>query len=192
MRRASTICLVRDEPSYQVLMVQRPRTSRFMPSVWVFPGGAVDEADAHAPSAFGGADDWSVAALRELIEETGIWLTAGGAVARPLAEHAFDVVQSSDLVLDPSALVYFANWVTPEPFPVRFDTRFFLAAIDGGIHGAVDGDELVDLAWIDPLEALERSVEGTFDIAFPTQKTLELLASEASAAAIANAIAPMA
>ena len=167
-------------------MVQRPETSRFMPSVWVFPGGAVDATDASAPEPFGEAEDWRVAALRELIEETGLWLTTEGTREHPLADDAFEVVEASGLTLDPGSLVYFANWVTPEPFPVRFDTRFFLAAIDGGIHGAVDGDELVDLAWIDPLEALERSAEGTFDIAFPTQKTLELLASEASAVAIAE------
>ena len=184
MRRASTICLVRDEPAYEVLMVQRPETSRFMPSVWVFPGGAVDATDASAPEPFGEAEDWRVAALRELIEETGLWLTTEGTREHPLADDAFEVVEASGLTLDPGSLVYFANWVTPQPFPVRFDTRFFLARVDGGLEGSVDGDELVDLRWISPLDALEQYREGTFDIAFPTQKTLELLASEPSASAI--------
>ena len=53
--------------------------------------------------------------------------------------------------------------------------------MNGDVTGSVDGDELVDLVWISPLEALERSADGVFDIAFPTQKTLELLASEATA-----------
>lgn len=181
IRRASTVCVVRDDPRYEVLMVQRPETSRFMPSVWVFPGGAVDDSDSDAPRTFGRADDWRVAALRELIEETGLWLTADGATEHPLTEDAFGTVEAAGTHLDPDTLVYFSNWITPEPFPVRFDTRFFLARVDGSVEGVVDGDELVDLTWIEPMTALEADRAGVFDIAFPTRKTLELLASEPTA-----------
>lgn len=184
LRRASTICVVRDGPRYEVLMVQRPETSRFMPSVWVFPGGAVDDTDSDAPDAFGGADDWTVAALRELMEETGLWLTTNGTREFGPVDDAFSALDEAGVDLQPEALAYFSNWITPEPFPVRFDTRFFLTVVGPGFDGAVDGDELVDITWIEPMEALTRASAGTFDIAFPTQKTLELLATEETAAAM--------
>jgi 8-oxo-dGTP pyrophosphatase MutT (NUDIX family) len=181
VRRASTICVVRDAPDLEVLMVRRPWTSRFMPGVWVFPGGAVDDGDAAPPAAFGRADDWTVAALRELIEETGIWFTEGAVVERGPTTDAFGDVTASGLALDPGAFAFFANWITPEVFPLRFDTRFFLAVAPSGIEGTIDGDELVDLAWVHPLEALAREEDGEWDVAFPTRKTLEVLASGSSA-----------
>ena len=185
-RRASTICVVRDAPGYEVLMVQRPHTSRFMPSTWVFPGGAVDDEDASPPPAFRAEDDWRVAALRETAEEVGLWLTTDGTIEVAPDGHAFDQADELGVTLDGDALIYFSNWITPEVFPIRFDTRFFLAVADGGVRGAVDGDELVDLEWVNPLEALRREADHEWDIAFPTRKTLELLASEPSATALAD------
>lgn len=191
-RRASTICVVRDAPELQVLMVQRPHTSRFMPSTWVFPGGAVDDTDATPPSAFASTDDWKVAALRETAEEVGLWLTADGTVEALPDSDVFSQSKRLGLTLDADALIYFSNWITPEVFPIRFDTRFFLAIADDDVTGAVDGEELVDLAWIAPLEALRREDEGEWDVAFPTRKTLELLASEPTAVALAERLASLA
>jgi 8-oxo-dGTP pyrophosphatase MutT (NUDIX family) len=169
-------------------MVQRPTTARFMPSAWVFPGGAVDPEDATAPTSFRGADDWVVAALREMIEETGIWLTTEGVFEYPLTEDAFSEVDRRGLVLDPTRLVYFSNWITPEAFPIRFDTRFYLAEARSTTGGAVDGDELIDLEWTTPIDALHREAAGTWDVAFPTRKTLELLATESSASDLMAAV----
>jgi hypothetical protein len=87
-------------------------------------------------------------------------------------------------MLDPDSLIYFSNWITPEVFPVRFDTRFFLAVAGGDVVASVDGDELIDLDWISPLDALRKEGTGEWDIAFPTRKTLELLASEPSLEAL--------
>lgn len=181
LRRASTVCVVRESNGVEVLMVRRPLTARFMPGVWVFPGGAVDTQDEDAPPSFGGnhsGSEWRVAALRELIEETGLWLTSTGPRSAGLAEDAFSVVENSDSVLDPESLIYFSNWITPAVFPMRFDTRFFLAVVDPDSEARVDGDELIDLAWVTPLDALAREDSGEWGIAFPTRKTLELLASE--------------
>jgi 8-oxo-dGTP pyrophosphatase MutT (NUDIX family) len=184
LRRASTICLVRDTDMPEVLMVRRPSTSRFMPGAWVFPGGAVDHEDADPPPAFGDADDWEVAALREMIEETGIWLTTEGVVERPLTDRAFEDVSAAGVVLDASALVYFSNWITPEAFPLRFDTRFYLAITPPGVRGAIDGEELVDLEWVRPTDALRREAAGVWDVAFPTRKILEMLATAETAPAL--------
>lgn len=184
LRRASTVCLVRDTDELQVLMVQRPHASRFMPSSWVFPGGAVDDVDMGVQSTYGTGDDWVVAAMRELIEETGLWITTDGVIQEPLTNNASEAVARSSLTLAPDALVYFSNWITPRAFPLRFDTRFYLAVGSEGVDGAVDGDELVDIEWINPLKALDREQEGSWEIAFPTRKTLELLGSRGSAATL--------
>lgn len=165
-------------------MVQRPLTSRFMPGAWVFPGGAVDDADAEAPAAFGRTDDWSVAALRELMEETGVWLTTHGTEYLAVGGNALGALAESDVTLDPDRLIYFANWITPEALPIRFDTRFFLAHVPAGTRANVDGDELIDLAWVRPFDALEREQRGEWPVAFPTRQTLKQIGRASSASAL--------
>jgi 8-oxo-dGTP pyrophosphatase MutT (NUDIX family) len=54
------------ERGLQVLLVRRNPEARFMPGVWVFPGGAVDPADGAGEAAH------RAAAVRELAEEAGI------------------------------------------------------------------------------------------------------------------------
>ena len=168
-------------------MVRRPMTARFMPGVWVFPGGAVDEADADAPPSFGGnrpGSDWRVAALRELIEETGLWLTLNGTESAAVTEDAFGLVEASEFSLDQDSLIYFSNWITPVAFPIRFDTRFFLAVVDTDAEAVVDGDELIDLEWVSPSEALSKEQADEWGIAFPTRETLHILASESTVDAL--------
>jgi 8-oxo-dGTP pyrophosphatase MutT (NUDIX family) len=58
------------ERGIQVLLVQRNPEARFMPGVWVFPGGAVDPADGEGEAAH------RAAAVRELAEEAGIEVLA--------------------------------------------------------------------------------------------------------------------
>jgi 8-oxo-dGTP pyrophosphatase MutT (NUDIX family) len=89
---ASTVTLVRDAPrGLEVLMLQRSHSLKFMPGVYVFPGGALDAADSspeiHALCTGledeaaslalgverGGLAYW-VAAIREAFEEAGILL----------------------------------------------------------------------------------------------------------------------
>jgi 8-oxo-dGTP pyrophosphatase MutT (NUDIX family) len=54
------------ERGLQLLLVQRNAEARFMPGVWVFPGGAVDAADGE------GDEGFRTCAARELQEETGL------------------------------------------------------------------------------------------------------------------------
>jgi 8-oxo-dGTP pyrophosphatase MutT (NUDIX family) len=63
------------EHGVQVLLVQRNPEARFMPGVWVFPGGAVDPEDGEGEAAH------RAAAARELGEEAGIELPADELVA---------------------------------------------------------------------------------------------------------------
>ncbi len=160
-----------------------------MPGTWVFPGGAVDAADSAPPECFVASDAWRTAALREMAEEVGLWITTEGVVERAPDGHAFDRAGALELRLDGDALIYFANWITPEVFPLRFDTRFYLAVASEGVTGSVDGDELVGLAWVSPRIALAREEEASWDVAFPTRKVLEMLASEPTAVAAASTMA---
>ncbi len=92
VRDAATVMLVRDgADGLEVFMVQRNLSSAFVAGAYVFPGGAVDDADRHldlgAVTAgrsdeaasrrldvgFGGLAYW-VAAIRESFEEAGVLL----------------------------------------------------------------------------------------------------------------------
>ena len=166
IRDAATIILLRRSPeSCRVLMGMRGAQAAFMPSKYVFPGGAVDAADANAVlatplpephrgrllsarNAQGPAPDTvAAAALRELAEETGqlIGKPAGAACNWPgYAE--------TGLTPDPSALNFIFRAVTPPGRPRRFDAYFF--AIDA-LNLSTDPDdfskacdELSHLHWV--------------------------------------------
>src|ERR671924_1095302 len=79
-RPAATVILLRRggkhaERGLQVLLVQRNPEARFMPGVWVFPGGSVDPDDGDGEAAH------RAAAVRELAEEADIELPAEELVA---------------------------------------------------------------------------------------------------------------
>jgi 8-oxo-dGTP pyrophosphatase MutT (NUDIX family) len=65
-RQAASLILLRDSPDgAEVLLVQRNPEQRFMGGAWVFPGGAVHDAE---------DADHAATAVRELEEEAGIRL----------------------------------------------------------------------------------------------------------------------
>ena len=121
-RAASVVCVRADgngEP--EVLVVRRSSESRFLPGYVAFPGGAVDAGDAaHAERWFGDpALAPRAAAVRELVEEAGIALTAAGLVASD-GFGPTDVAPPS-----PEQLSALCHWVAPQDVPVRFDARYF-------------------------------------------------------------------
>jgi 8-oxo-dGTP pyrophosphatase MutT (NUDIX family) len=70
-RPAATVILLRrggkhSDRGLEVCLVRRNPEARFMPGVWVFPGGAVDRAEG------AGEEAHRAAAVRELREEAGI------------------------------------------------------------------------------------------------------------------------
>jgi 8-oxo-dGTP pyrophosphatase MutT (NUDIX family) len=211
---AATTVLVRDSgPGIEVLLLQRHRRSGFVPGAFVFPGGRVDPADgdprlrrlvhgelpAAPPLAF------RAAAVREVFEETGVLLACtaeGGPVPVPLADARLaaareqllqdratlgDVLEASDLRLEPARLLHFAHWITPLVERRRFDTHFFLAALPAGQQAVRDARESDAVAWLTPAAALERFRAGTLPMVFPTVHTLELLAGPATVGAALDA-----
>jgi 8-oxo-dGTP pyrophosphatase MutT (NUDIX family) len=142
----------------EVLLVRRSPDARFMPSVWVFPGGRVDAADA------GDEESAHLAcAVRELHEEADIELPAD------------------------AELLPWSRWITPEPVPVRFDTRFYVALAPPHSPPRPDGRETTDAQWFAPAGALERHRAGELDLVFPTIKHLESLLPYSSSAEVLEA-----
>jgi 8-oxo-dGTP pyrophosphatase MutT (NUDIX family) len=175
---ASSVLLLRDGP-LEVLMMQRHAQSSFMPAVWVFPGGTLDDHDKRAAGSTETAA-MKICAVRELLEETGIWL--GGPLADPeksrqslLAGRITIESLLEETSVDPGLLTLTARWVTPAGIPKRFDTWFFLAEADRDVRSTPQPSEATDLVWIRPSEALARHAQGDFPLVFPTIRNLEAI-----------------
>jgi 8-oxo-dGTP pyrophosphatase MutT (NUDIX family) len=157
-RQAATVILLRSgERDLELLLVKRNPAARFMGGVWVFPGGAVEQATDRRSA---NADDsvHRAAAVRELREEAGVALPDAG------------------------ALVKFSRWITPAEVKTRFDTHFFLATLPPGQEPRVDGQECVELGWFTPRGALDAYAAEEIALVFPTIKHLEQLSAFATAA----------
>jgi 8-oxo-dGTP pyrophosphatase MutT (NUDIX family) len=133
-----------------VLLLRRSEDARFMPGVWVFPGGSLDEAD--------GADEAGLraCALRELAEEAGVELPEG------------------------EELVLFTRWITPELIATRFDAWFFLALAPAHTPPRPDGIETTEARWFRPADALAAQEAGEVVLSFPTHTQLGWLAEFAT------------
>ena len=186
IKPAATILLLRDAPTFEVLMVKRHHQIDFASGALVFPGGkshAGDHDQAWSERALGWADfddeqrGLRIAAIREVFEEAGILLgrRADGAPiggeAAPLevrlkvdrGELAFlDVVRELGVVIDLNALTIFARWITPPLTPKRFDTWFYVVDAPDDQVAACDGRETVDAEWIAPSEALRLAQAATW------------------------------
>ena len=84
-------------------------------------------------------------------------------------------VRSEGLRLAVDRVHYFSHWITPEPAPKRYDTRFFVTALPPGQVPIHDDHETTATVWVRPTEALARARAGEFDIIFPTIKNLEAI-----------------
>ena len=218
IRPAATVMLVDDRPDLHVLMLRRHARQAFAGDMWVYPGGAVDVADAaEAAPHCDGLDDrtasrrlgvdagglaYWVAAVRECFEEAGVLFATlpddAGAVER-LAAHrdalnrhevAFgDIVTAEGLRLQVDRLHPVAHWITPLGPPRRFDTRFFLAAFPEGQVAAHDDGEAVHHEWVRPAEAVEAWRAERMAMMSPTARMLMCLAPFTSAADVAAAAA---
>lgn len=186
---ATVVVLDRDRAGGPaVLMGQRGAQAAFMPSKYVFPGGAVDPGDAAVRLAQPLPDSLrrplmaepregaritpeaiAAAALRELAEETGLMTGAPGA-APPGWTH----YESAGLAPDPSALIYLFRAITPPGRSRRFDARFLLLDAERLLGDRDDFstacDELAHLHWVPIHEA------RALDLPFITEVVLAEIA----------------
>lgn len=216
-QRAATVMLLRDgDDGMEVFMVVRHHESDVHAGALVFPGGRIDPEDddlAVDDSVFPAQAGVDVAmaallvgAIRETFEECGVLLArARGEEALVSAARLSDIeakhraamvrgertfggiLAAENLVLAPDTMVHFANWITPERRPKRFDTHFFLAAAPFDQVALHDGVEAVESVWIAPGTALERAKAGTYDLRFPTEMNLQKLGRHGSSAAAMDA-----
>lgn len=150
-RPAASIVLLRrggkhGDRELEVLLLKRSGEAKFMPNVWVFPGGAVDPADGEDEAGY------RACAVRELAEEAAIELPGG------------------------EELVLFSRWITPAVISTRFDAWFFLALAPAHTPPRPDGVETTEARWFRPAAALEAQAAGEIVLAFPTLSQLQALA----------------
>lgn len=154
IRRAASLILSRETASgWQVLMGQRGAKAAFMPSKFVFPGGAVDPDDAAPAEPSTAAERYfDLASLSPLRSEEDAGLALARAALRELREE-------TGLALDPNRapLRYVFRAITPPGAPRRFDAHFFLADARAVIGDPEDfsaaSDELSHLQWLGLAEA---------------------------------------
>lgn len=171
-RDAATLILIdRKGKKPRVLMGRRHPKLKFMPGVFVFPGGRLEKADRSMPvygvldadserrlmtkvqrPTLSRARGLAAAAIREMYEETGLLVGTKelGAPSAPCDE--WRVFQERAVFPDLGALTYVARAITPPRRPRRFDTRFFAADADAvcdEVKGLVgEESELIELAWL--------------------------------------------
>jgi 8-oxo-dGTP pyrophosphatase MutT (NUDIX family) len=137
-----------------------------------------------------------VAGIRELYEEVGIFLCVKkngkhldmtqekhrermAQKREALVEGAIDfrvLLESEGLYCDVGSPVFFYHRVTPESYPMRFDTCFYLAGIPSGQTPLSSSQEVAESLWITPEQALNQFQKGDFPLMPPTLYSLRTLA----------------
>jgi 8-oxo-dGTP pyrophosphatase MutT (NUDIX family) len=174
-RDAASLILLRGEgEGIEVLVGRRSSRAKFMPGVYVFPGGGIDAPDRLRWSVEAGTESLAPrllrgarAALRETWEEVGVLVgrkaslppgSAPGQRAEAAIERAY---RAQGLAAAIDRLRYVGRAITPSHSSRRFNTRFF--AGDGrDVFGEPQAsEELEDAGW-HPIEA--GLVEGFRDV----------------------------
>ena len=185
IRNAATVIVIRNKcKNPSVLMGQRGVNAAFMPSKFVFPGGAVDDQDLSIDikksinevcknrllkeNENGSWSGLVAAAIRELFEETGQII--GVEQEWPEVPSSWEEFAKTGYVPDASQMSFVFRAITPPGRPRRFDARFFLIQAEELRTNLDDfsmaSDELSHLQWI-PLKDTKN-----FDLPFITQVVL--------------------
>ena len=138
-----------------------------------------------------------IAAIRELFEEVGVLLCEaenGGPIdlRDPATQERFEAkrrdivreelsfaafLEDERLCCDLSRVIYFFHRVTPEVYPMRFDTRFYMTCLPEHQEPLARSEEVTHSVWIKPGEALSRVYRQDFPLLPPTTTVLEKLAA---------------
>jgi glyoxylase-like metal-dependent hydrolase (beta-lactamase superfamily II)/8-oxo-dGTP pyrophosphatase MutT (NUDIX family) len=188
-RKAASVIVLRDREAgdgIEVLMLRRAeRDGDFRSGAAVFPGGALDAADAQAHAhVLGWTDaqasarmglpqgglDYLVAAARECFEEVGLLFAAPLDEAQLADAHArwrtpmqrgqrtlAGLCAGLGVQVDLRDWHCWGHWLTPPGHPKRFDTRFFVTRAPADQQPEADFGEAVELLWLTPARALDRA-----------------------------------
>jgi 8-oxo-dGTP pyrophosphatase MutT (NUDIX family) len=158
-RDAASLILLRGEgDDLELLAGRRPGHVKFMPGVWVFPGGVIEPEDSkpwrveagggHLPPRLARS---ARAALRETWEEVGVLVGGAAAAGTTASAHALAPIEAAyaaeGVVAALDALIYVGRAITPTPVFRRFNTRFFLADGSAVFGEPVSTEELEDVGW---------------------------------------------
>ena len=138
-----------------------------------------------------------VAAVRELFEEAGVHFFATEKnesisldVEKRLAAKRTELVQgqidlaqlleSEGLFCDLSRITYLFHRITPESYKLRFDTRFYVAALPQNQTPLEFSEEVDASVWVTPQAALEQADSGVHKMLPPTLIALRTLAGHGS------------
>lgn len=171
-RDAATLILIdRSDREPKVLLGRRHPHSKFMPGMFVFPGGRTEPLDrampaiselhpdaekklltrvTETPNAY--ARGFPLAALRETAEETGLLIGVKRDEAPASPGGLWEEFAKACIFPDLGELHFVARAITPPGRTRRFDSRFFTtdaASVAHRIDGVVGPDsELVELVWM--------------------------------------------
>ena len=189
----------------EVLMTRRSAKASFVPGAYVFPGGAIDAADAlcHAAlqcRASQGSTQMThaAAAIRESFEELGIllarrsdgqWAVQNDIDALDRQGNLYEQCDIVGLRLAADAVFVLARWITDRDLPKRFDVPFLVARMPEGQEPVADETEQFEPVWVRPSDALARHQAGNFFMIYPTIRTLERLLDFADVSAVLGACA---
>jgi len=159
-RDAASLILLRGKgKALEVLAGRRPLHVRFMPGVYVFPGGAIDPPDRLAWSVESGTEALGPklagsarAALRETWEEARVLIgrPAGLPSAPPVGAVQAAIERAyleRGLVAAMDVLTYVGRAITPSHSARRFNTRFFLGDGSNVFGEPAATEELEDVGW---------------------------------------------
>jgi 8-oxo-dGTP pyrophosphatase MutT (NUDIX family) len=160
-RDAASLILLRGEGrDLELLAGRRPGHVRFMPGVYVFPGGAIDPEDKKPWRVEVGGEHLpprlkrcARAALRETWEEVGVLVGRRAPPSGPVpsASHGLSAIETAyaerGIAASLDALVYVGRAITPTPVFRRFNTRFFLGDGSAVFGDPVSTEELEDVGW---------------------------------------------
>jgi 8-oxo-dGTP pyrophosphatase MutT (NUDIX family) len=181
---ATLIVLDRSGADIRILMGKRHQNHKFMPNMFVFPGGRAERTDAAIPVASELLPDvvrallarttrgteararrLALAAIRETFEETGLVIGLPGERSNPASSRALQpdgpwgAFLATGHLPDLASIRFLARAVTPPGRTKRFDTRFFV--VDAGAIRHTVGEivgpdsELTELAWLTMAETAD-------------------------------------
>ncbi len=217
---AASVVLVRAAPTpapepMEVYLIRRHPGMRFLGGYYAFPGGKVDAGDAtpqilarcrglspaQAEVILPGSDDvpalaYWVAAVRELLEETGLLLACDEAgrpvdAANPAVSDSIErcrkdlmagdatfaeLLARRGWLCDAGRLRYLSHFITPTSSPIRFSARFFLCPLPASQAPRLYTEETCEGFWIPPGGARRRFQSGELPMAEPAEYALGYLA----------------
>ncbi len=109
----------------------------------------------------------------------GMYCFPGGTVRKEDCSASMlrqSLLESDGLLCHASKLAYFSYWRTPSQFSLRFDTRFFLAALPADQSPLPASPEVAHSLWLTPDRALHLFAKDELPMIFPTFASLRTLA----------------